>query len=211
MVADRVRKLQIPLRSEVFRVVDGGTFAVRAFSLRRVGMRARWRGMAMRNWLLGLGAAALCMSATAQAQVKPRIVIAFDTSGSMALDLSGVPTFGDGVLTGCTQRAGGEWCGTNCTAGIDSDCDGLANDSRIFVAKEALRNMVLAFGDVEFALARFSRRTLVQSPRLRRLRIASRRWNATCWSVGLGVDEYLACSRQRPRSSLSTLFGNSSD
>ncbi|MCB9612452.1 MAG: hypothetical protein H6722_08375, partial [Sandaracinus sp.] len=110
----------------------------------------------MRNWLFGLGAAWLCVGGIAHAQVKPRIVIAFDTSGSMALDLDGVPTFGDGVMTNCTQRAGGEFCGTNCTAGIDTDCNGLTDDSRIFVAKEALRNMLFAFGDVDFALARFS-------------------------------------------------------
>ncbi|GAB5543608.1 MAG: hypothetical protein SangKO_033680 [Sandaracinaceae bacterium] len=98
----------------------------------------------------------LCAPAFASAQVAPRIVIAFDTSGSMALDLSGTPTFGDGVTTGCTTRAGGELCGTNCTAGIDTDCDGQVNDSRILVAREAVTNMVSAFGDVDWALARFA-------------------------------------------------------
>ncbi|MEQ9073605.1 MAG: MopE-related protein, partial [Sandaracinaceae bacterium] len=98
----------------------------------------------------------LCAPAFASAQVAPRIVIAFDTSGSMALDLSGTPTFGDGVTTGCTARAGGELCGTDCTAGIDTDCDGQVNDSRILVAREAVTNMVSAFGDVDWALARFA-------------------------------------------------------
>ncbi|MBX3250997.1 MAG: hypothetical protein KF901_27720, partial [Myxococcales bacterium] len=108
-------------------------------------------------WMRAVVAVVVCTwAAAAGAQVKPRLVIAFDTSGSMGQDLSGVPTFGDGVMTGCTQRAGGEWCGTNCTAGIDTDCDGIPNDSRITIAKSALRNMIYAFGDVEFALARFS-------------------------------------------------------
>ncbi|NOY89608.1 MAG: hypothetical protein GXP55_00265, partial [Deltaproteobacteria bacterium] len=92
----------------------------------------------------------------ASAQVKPRIVIAFDTSGSMALDFGGTPTFGDGVMTNCTGSPGNPYCGANCTAGIDTDCDGLPNDSRITIAKNALRNMVLAFGDVEWSLARFA-------------------------------------------------------
>ncbi|UJR78902.1 vWA domain-containing protein [Sandaracinus amylolyticus] len=93
-----------------------------------------------------------------RAQVAPRIAIAFDTSGSMALDLDGTPTFGDGVMTGCTRRTSGSyeyWCGDNCTAGIDTNCDGLENDSRMYVAKEALRNILFAYGDVDWALARF--------------------------------------------------------
>ncbi|MFT5352911.1 MAG: hypothetical protein ACI9KE_000108 [Polyangiales bacterium] len=111
----------------------------------------------IRQCLLGALGALFFISAsqTASAQVKPRLVIAFDTSGSMAVDLNDIPTFGDGVLTGCTQNGTGEFCGTNCTAGVDTDCDGEPNDSRIAVAKAALRNMILAYGDVEFSLARF--------------------------------------------------------
>ena len=82
-------------------------------------------------------------SVSAQTQIKPRFMILFDTSGSMAVDLDGIPTFGDGV-PGPTQ-------------GIDTDCDGEVNDSRIFVAKEALTNMILAFGDIEFGLTSFPR------------------------------------------------------
>ncbi len=92
----------------------------------------------------------------AAAQIAPRMVIAFDTSGSMGVDLNDVPTFGDGVTTGCST-SGGIYCGNNCTAGIDTDCDGLPNDSRIFVAKEAVRNMILSAGeDIDWALARFA-------------------------------------------------------
>ena len=69
-------------------------------------------------------------------------MIAFDTSGSMAVDLNDIPTFGDGV-SGATQ-------------GVDTNCDGLRNDSRIYVAKEALRDMVFSYGgDLELGLARF--------------------------------------------------------
>jgi len=107
---------------------------------------------------LGLIAALLVAAfspASASAQIAPRIAIAFDTSGSMALDLDGIPTFGDGVLTNCTAGGSGEMCGTNCTAGIDTNCDGLPNDSRMSIAKQAVSNTVLAFGDVDWMLARF--------------------------------------------------------
>ncbi|HJL17534.1 MAG TPA: MopE-related protein [Sandaracinaceae bacterium LLY-WYZ-13_1] len=111
----------------------------------------------LRRSLLACFLLASCLvAASASAQVAPRIVIAVDTSGSMALDLDGTPTFGDGVTTGCSVGGSGELCGTNCTAGIDTDCDGETDDSRIHVAKEAIRNMVLAFGDVDWSLARFS-------------------------------------------------------
>ncbi|MBO6934786.1 MAG: SUMF1/EgtB/PvdO family nonheme iron enzyme [Deltaproteobacteria bacterium] len=95
------------------------------------------------------------LTSVADAQTKPRFVIAFDTSGSMATDLDGVPTFGDGVTTGCGTGVGGAYCGTDCTAGIDTDCDNEPDDSRIFIAKDALTEILLAYGDVEWALARF--------------------------------------------------------
>ncbi len=98
------------------------------------------------------------VSLTAKAQVAPRIIIAFDTSGSMAESLTGVLTFGDGVLDNCSPRTSGSYtyeCGANCTAGIDTDCNGQLDDSRIYVAKAALRKMILAYGDVDWALARF--------------------------------------------------------
>ncbi|HJL23461.1 MAG TPA: MopE-related protein, partial [Polyangiaceae bacterium LLY-WYZ-15_(1-7)] len=90
-----------------------------------------------------LGSTLFASSAGAQTQIKPRFMILFDTSGSMAVDLDGIPTYGDGI--------------PGDTEGLDTDCDGEANDSRIFVAKEALRNMVYAFGDIEFGLTAFPR------------------------------------------------------
>ena len=97
-------------------------------------------------------------ASSASAQVRPRIVIGFDTSGSMALDFGGLPSFGDGVTTGCAL-GGGHYCGANCTAGIDTNCDGLLNDSRIYNAKRAVYDVVSAFGDVDWALARFGMTT----------------------------------------------------
>ncbi len=112
----------------------------------------------LRGWAVSLAVGLCLVSVSVEAQVPPRFVIAFDTSGSMAVDLNGIPTFGDGVTTNCTGAGSNSdpMCGTNCTAGIDTNCDGEPNDSRIYVAKEAVTNTLLAFGDVEWALSRFS-------------------------------------------------------
>ncbi len=80
----------------------------------------------------------------ARAQVRPRFMIAFDTSGSMALDFNGVPTFGDGSTSPSVRLAG-----------VDTNCNGLTDDSRMYIAKSAIRDTLLTFGDVDWALARF--------------------------------------------------------
>ena len=120
-----------------------------------------------------------------EAQVAPRFVLAFDTSGSMALDLEGIATFGDGVTTGCSGAGTNDspFCGTDCTAGIDTDCDGEPNDSRIFVAKQAVSDTLLAFGDVEWSLARFS-----QTPGARTSCLAAQ--NFECNAGGPFVTSY---------------------
>jgi hypothetical protein len=81
---------------------------------------------------------------SASAQVKPRFMIAFDTSGSMAVDFDGIPTFGDGTTSPSALLAG-----------VDTNCNGQTDDSRMFIAKSAVRDALLAFGDVDWALARF--------------------------------------------------------
>ncbi|MCS6798210.1 MAG: MopE-related protein [Myxococcota bacterium] len=92
-------------------------------------------------WLTASSLVALASTADAQTQVRPRFLIAFDTSGSMTVSMDDIPTYGDGM--------------PGPTAGLDTNCDGLTNDSRMFHAKLAVRNAVLAFGDIEFALSRF--------------------------------------------------------
>ncbi|MCA9601306.1 MAG: hypothetical protein KC417_04750, partial [Myxococcales bacterium] len=72
-----------------------------------------------------------------------RIVIGFDTSGSMGQTMNNIFTYGDGVGN------------TDCERGLDTDCNGKVDDARLYVAKEAVRNLILAFGDVDWALARF--------------------------------------------------------
>ena len=80
---------------------------------------------------------------SAQTQVKPRIVIIFDTSGSMLFDIdstSAIPTWGDGSW----DPYGGRFC-----------CPGVGN-SRLFAAKEAIQQMIYATGDIEFSLMKFA-------------------------------------------------------
>jgi subtilisin-like proprotein convertase family protein len=117
---------------------------------------------------LGLSLSILTFASVASAQVKPRFVIAVDTSGSMRYDLGGTETNGDGVgrlpISGDNDQRtlGGIYygCGNGSSrprtgAGDDRDGDCFPNDSRIWIAKDAIRKMIYAFGDVEWALSRF--------------------------------------------------------
>lgn|GEM_PF-898311 len=80
-------------------------------------------------------------SRPAQAQIKPRFVVIFDTSGSMVRRTQDELSMrGDG-----SQRH----------PGCDYDNNGLYDDSRIYQAKRALSDTVAAFGGAEFALARY--------------------------------------------------------
>ncbi|EYF00735.1 vWA domain-containing protein [Chondromyces apiculatus] len=74
---------------------------------------------------------------------RPRFAMIVDTSGSMLNDLQGTPTFGDGSVD---------------FPGVDtaSDPDTIpGNNSRLFIAKEALSQVLSAFPESDFALARY--------------------------------------------------------
>jgi hypothetical protein len=120
-------------------------------------MLARWSFLSRLVFL----ASCLSLAAPAAAQVKPRFMIAFDSSGSMVFALDGNTTYGDGVgrpaVVGdpAAQVSNGVFYGCGTTAGVDRNCDGIPNESRMSIAKSAVRNMIGAFGDVEWALARF--------------------------------------------------------
>jgi len=93
------------------------------------------------------GVATSCMPDTSGADCsapaicdEPRVVVVLDTSASMLQDLDGFPTFGDGSAE---------------HPGIDTDGDSWANDSRLFLAKEALGQVVSAYPEIDFALARY--------------------------------------------------------
>ncbi|MBN2527444.1 MAG: fibro-slime domain-containing protein [Deltaproteobacteria bacterium] len=91
--------------------------------------------------LLLMGSDAWC-----QNTVKPRILILFDTSGSMTFDIDknnlatgGTPTFGDGS----GDPFGDRYC-----------CSGLG-ESRLRIAKDAMTQMLDSTGDIDFALMKF--------------------------------------------------------
>ncbi len=85
--------------------------------------------------------------------LKARLLIVFDTSGSMNWHVC------DDVFTG---GDGSEECpgwDVGCDECESSTCDdGLPNDSRMYKAKEGLRMAVSAYGNVEWALMRFHQR-----------------------------------------------------
>ncbi len=101
------------------------------------------------------------LHATAHAQVKPRFALAFDTSGSMNWDFTDTATYGDGVGRPAVMGdnpalvSNGVFYGCGTSAGIDRDCNGLPDDSKLAVAKSAVRDIISAFGDVEWSLSRF--------------------------------------------------------
>ncbi|MDD9935760.1 MAG: hypothetical protein OXT09_19265, partial [Myxococcales bacterium] len=71
---------------------------------------------------------------------RPRIAVVLDTSASMLLSLDGYPTFGDGSVD---------------HPGVDTDGDLQPNDSRMFLAREALAQVTSAYPEIDFALARY--------------------------------------------------------
>lgn len=63
--------------------------------------------------------------------VEPEVIIIFDVSGSMTYDINGCPTYGDGAHGN--------------VGGRDMDGDGLPNDSRMYITKAALHEVVPEF------------------------------------------------------------------
>ncbi len=107
------------------------------------------RGVSLGLAVIAITIAAPFATRPARAEtVKPRFVILVDTSGSMAQDVAQVPTHGDG-----SQEH----------PGCDLDGNGQFDDAKMFGAKAALRETLLAFGSAEFSLARYAQNTLGQS------------------------------------------------
>ena len=84
---------------------------------------------------------ALC---TVQAMdARPRFALIVDTSGSMLNDLAGNPTFGDGSV---------DYPGVD--TATDPDAAG-GNNSRLFIAKQAVTQVLSAFPESDYALGRY--------------------------------------------------------
>ncbi|MDI7269649.1 MAG: hypothetical protein QME96_16800, partial [Myxococcota bacterium] len=106
-------------------------------------MMGRNVGIMRTGWLLAALALAAPRTATAQTQIKPYMMIVFDTSGSMNWNYAGSDTSGDGSR----DPWGARWC-----------CPGTgtaANPSRLYPCKSAMYRMVAATGDVIFGLTKF--------------------------------------------------------
>ncbi len=71
---------------------------------------------------------------------RARFVVIVDSSGSMLTNLTGTPTFGDGSTD---------------HPGLDQNANGVADDSRLYLAKHALSTVIAAYPDIDFALARY--------------------------------------------------------
>lgn len=97
---------------------------------------------------VGRGVPTACAPLTSDAScfaprdsARPRVAVVLDTSASMLLDLAGYPTFGDGSVE---------------HPGLDTDGDGRPNDSRLYLARESLGNVISAYPEIDFALARYA-------------------------------------------------------
>ena len=71
---------------------------------------------------------------------RARFTVVVDTSASMLPNLAGLPSYGDGSLD---------------HPGVDLDGDGLANDSKLYLAKQALQQVIASYPEIDFALARY--------------------------------------------------------
>ncbi|MCB9535627.1 MAG: hypothetical protein H6704_05115 [Myxococcales bacterium] len=115
----------------------------------------------------------------APALTKPRMLVVFDTSGSMTWTPRrarqcvwncGMPQQGacyaDNDASGCPPGVPcledsfcAPWTygdGSADYPGVDHDGNGLADDSRMFIAKEALRSTLLGVTELEFGLMRYA-------------------------------------------------------
>jgi hypothetical protein len=84
---------------------------------------------------------------SAQTQIKPYMLIIFDTSGSMTWNTAGGDTWGDGTMD--------PWGTRTCCPGQDTDGDTLRDDSRIYQSKTAIYQVVASTGDITFGLMKY--------------------------------------------------------
>jgi hypothetical protein len=92
-------------------------------------------------WLLAAAANAQTLY-----EIKPRIIIVFDTSGSMVFNFAGDNTRGDGTNELWSN-------GRHCCPGA---LNGGGTASRLYAAKNAMTQMLNASGEIEFGLLKFN-------------------------------------------------------
>src|SRR5262249_31803948 len=113
--------------------------------------------------------AGLPSKAPAQTQIRPRVILMVDTSGSMTLDFSGTDTFGDGSTNysdntmtnslasnkNMTLYVGRETAGV-CTSPPATLSSYAGIGSRMFAAKGALTDVINGSGDIDWGLMRYT-------------------------------------------------------
>ena len=88
--------------------------------------------------------------------VRARLLFVFDTSGSMNWHACADEFTGGDGSAAC---GGGDVSCATCPASIDPSCgNGIADDSRIYQARQGVRSVVSGFGEVEYGLMRFHQR-----------------------------------------------------
>lgn len=101
-----------------------------------------------------------CMAWTVR--VRPACATSFTTGNGCPGTYTNCYRYFYGATSTCQQSLnlsdgiGTRGDGTALTPGCDVDGDGASNDSRMWQAKEALQDVVATFGEVEFALWRYS-------------------------------------------------------
>ena len=110
---------------------------------------------------------------------RPRFVVIIDSSGSMLNDPTGYPTFGDGSVG---------------HSGVDtaSDTDTVdGNNARLYIAKQALNNVLAAFPHADYALARYHQDASV---------------NRSCQAASWFECQNLCCSYDDPRNNTTPAY-----
>jgi len=108
---------------------------------------------------LALFAAGFLFVGTAAAQLKPRVMILIDTSGSMVFRLADDGSTNESNLIRGDGSDDPFWNQLspvrNCCRGKDLDGNTLFDDSKLYVVKEAFSQMIYMTGDIEFGLSEF--------------------------------------------------------
>lgn len=110
---------------------------------------------------------------------RPRFAVIVDTSGSMLNDINGKPTYGDGSVN---------------HLGVDTSSDADAvdgNNSRLYIAKQALSDVLAAFTNADFAIGRYHQDIST---------------NRSCQTASWFECQKICCSYDDPRNNVTPAF-----
>lgn len=105
--------------------------------------------LSWRNLFLIMGCIIPTRIAFSSVNVSPDVMLILDSSGSMTLDMNGYYTWGDG---------------SEDYPGKDTDSNGVADDSRLYILKKAIYNVVADYPDVQFGLMTYGQYRNITEP-----------------------------------------------